>query len=77
MEDQLGALELVVNAVVLWNTRYLQHAHEKHQAAGHTAAPEEIARLSPLLHEHVNMLGQYDFTLPAYWFLLLCYPTTS
>lgn len=24
MEDQLGALGLVVNTVVLWNTRYLQ-----------------------------------------------------
>jgi len=23
-----------------------------------------VARLSPLLHEHVNMLGRYDFTLP-------------
>lgn len=23
-----------------------------------------MARLSPLLHEHVNMLGRYDFTLP-------------
>ena len=22
-----------------------------------------MARLSPLLHEHVNMLGRYDFTL--------------
>ena len=25
---------------------------------------EDVARLSPLLHEHVNMLGKYDFTLP-------------
>ena len=23
-----------------------------------------MARLSPLLHEHINMLGRYDFTLP-------------
>ncbi|MBG8556044.1 Tn3 family transposase [Hymenobacter guriensis] len=66
MEDQLGALGLVVNAVVLWNTRYLQHALEQHQAAGHDVAADDIARLSPLLHEHVNMLGQYDFSLPAH-----------
>ena len=26
--------------------------------------PDDVARLSPLLHEHVNMLGRYDFTLP-------------
>jgi len=23
-----------------------------------------VARLTPLVHEHVNMLGRYDFTLP-------------
>ena len=25
---------------------------------------EDVARLTPLVHEHVNMLGRYDFTLP-------------
>lgn len=64
MEDQLGALGLVVNAVVLWNTRYLQQALQEHQAAEGAAEPADVARLSPLLHEHVNMLGRYDFTLP-------------
>ena len=26
--------------------------------------PEDVARLSPLGHNHVNMLGRYAFTLP-------------
>ncbi|GAB3308594.1 Tn3 family transposase [Hymenobacter tenuis] len=64
MEDQLGALGLVVNALVLWNTRYLQQALVQHQETGGEVLEEDIARLSPLLHEHVNMLGRYDFTLP-------------
>jgi hypothetical protein len=25
---------------------------------------EDVVRLSPLAHEHVNMLGRYTFTLP-------------
>ena len=25
---------------------------------------EDVARLSPLGHEHINMLGRYSFTLP-------------
>ena len=25
---------------------------------------EDVARLSPLGHEHINMLGRYVFTLP-------------
>ena len=64
MEDQLGALGLVVNALVLWNTRYLQQALEQRQETEGVLNPEDVARLSPLLHEHVNMLGRYDFTLP-------------
>ncbi len=66
MEDQLGALGLVVNALVLWNTRYLQHALERWQQTEGVLAPEDVARLSPLLHEHVNMLGRYDFSLPEH-----------
>jgi hypothetical protein len=64
MEDQLGALELVVNALVLWNTHYLQQALEQGQATGGVLNPDEVARLSPLWHEHVDMMGRYDFTLP-------------
>ncbi len=64
MEDQLGALGLVVNALVLWNTRYMQHALEQDQPTEEIPNPDDAARLSPLLHEHVNMLGRYDFTLP-------------
>ena len=64
MEDPLGALGLVINALVLWNTRYLQQALEEHQLTEGTSELSDVARLSPLLHEHVNMLGSYDFTLP-------------
>jgi TnpA family transposase len=64
IEDQLGALGLVVNALVLWNTRYLQQALEEYQAAEASPEAGDVARLSPLLHEHVNMLGRYDFTIP-------------
>ena len=64
MEDQLGALGLVVNAVVLWNTRYMQAALDDLKRGGAKVRNEDVARLSPLLYEHVNMLGRYDFTLP-------------
>jgi len=64
MEDQLGALALVVNALVQWNTRYLQQALEQWQETEEHFNPEDVARLSPLPHEDVNMLGRYDFTLP-------------
>lgn len=63
MEDQLSALGLVVNAIVLWNTRYIQVALDELRSIGHPVNDEDVARLTPLLHEHVSMLGKYDFTL--------------
>ncbi|CAL1226274.1 Tn3 family transposase Tn2 (plasmid) [Escherichia coli] len=62
-EDQLGALGLVTNAVVLWNTIYMQAALDHLRAQGETLNDEDIARLSPLCHGHINMLGHYSFTL--------------
>ena len=63
-EDQLGALGLVVNVIVLWNTIYMDAALDQLRAEGFDVRDEDMARLSPLGHEHVNMLGRYAFTLP-------------
>jgi TnpA family transposase len=62
-EDQLGALGLVVNAVVLWNTRYLDAALSRVRASGAVVKPEDVERLSPLLLDHINVLGRYEFVL--------------
>ena len=62
-EDQLSALGLVTNAVVLWNTIYIQKALEKLKQDGFEINEEDVARLSPLQYKHVNVLGHYSFTL--------------
>ena len=62
-EDQLGVLGLVINAMVLWNTRYLDAALAQVRAFSSTIKPEDIERLSSLLIDHVNVLGQYEFAL--------------
>jgi TnpA family transposase len=62
-EDQLGALGLVLNILVLWNTRYMEVALNRLRADGVEVKAEDVARLSPLMHEHINMLGRYHFTL--------------
>lgn len=63
-EDQLSALGLVVNAIVLWNTRYIEAALQHLARAGLPAADIDIERLSPLGYAHINMLGRYQFLLP-------------
>jgi TnpA family transposase len=63
-EDQLGALGLVVNLVVLWNTIYMNAALAQLRIEGFDVNPRDVERLSPLGHKHINMLGRYAFTLP-------------
>ncbi|MGW5214808.1 transposase [Streptomyces sp. NPDC004051] len=62
MEDQLGSLGLVLNAVVLWTTRYIDAAVAQLRAEGHEIRDEDVARLSPLKHKNLNVLGRYSFT---------------
>lgn len=63
-EDQLGALGLVVNAIILWNTIYMDAALDQLRSEGVDVRDEDVARMSPLGHEHINMLGRYAFILP-------------
>jgi len=63
-EDQLGALGLVLNAVILWNTTYMQDALEVLRGAGKDVLDADVARLSPLLSQHINFSGTYHFNLP-------------
>ena len=63
-EDQLGALGLVVNLLVLWTTRYTDLALAQLRREGMAVRDEDVARLSPLSYAHVNLLGRYHFTLP-------------
>ena len=46
-EDQLGALGLVTNAVVLWNTIYMQAALDHMRQESMEIREEDEARLSP------------------------------
>ncbi|WP_404804791.1 Tn3 family transposase [Microbispora sitophila] len=64
MEDLVGALDLVLNAVVLSNTRYMDAALAQLQAEGFDVRDEGAARLSPFVRHHINMLGRYSFPLP-------------
>ena len=60
-EDQLGALGIVINAIVLWNTRYIDAAVSAQRANGVLVGDEDAAHLSPLGHAHLNELGRYTF----------------
>jgi hypothetical protein len=60
---QLGALGLVTNAVLLWNTLYAEAVHEQLKIDGYKINADDTERVSPLQHGHINVLGRYSFML--------------
>jgi len=63
-EDQLGALGLVVDILVLWTTLYMDRVLTQLRAQGITVNDEDVERLSPLGSTQFNFLGRYHFALP-------------
>lgn len=59
--EQAGCLNLMANAVVVWNTLYMQAAADALREGGHDVRDEDLAHLSPARHEHVNRYGRYRF----------------
>jgi len=53
----------MVNAVVLWNTRYLDAGLAQVSHFDGLVKPEDVDRLSPLLLDYINVLGRHEFAL--------------
>ena len=63
-EDQLNSLGLVTHVIILWNTIYIEAVLNQLRREGDTVRDEDVARLSPLIHAHINMLGRNSFAVP-------------
>ena len=59
----MGALGLVANCIVVWNTRYMQPTLHWLETMGEDTLEADVSRLSLLKHKHINMLGRYHFEL--------------
>jgi TnpA family transposase len=66
MEDHLGALGLIVNAVTLWNSVYLDLALTQLRESDYPVRDEDVARLHPYWYAHVNVHGHYTFRPPTW-----------
>jgi TnpA family transposase len=54
-----SGLNLVVAAIVLWNTVYIERAVKTLRERGQAISDDVLAHLSPLGWEHVNLTGDY------------------
>jgi TnpA family transposase len=62
-----GALTLLTNAVIAYNTWKLHQAIERRRAAGRDVLPDAIlAHISPIGFRHINFHGVYRFPLDRY-----------
>ena len=64
MEDQLSGLGLGLNAVVYWNSLYIDAAVKALEASGTIINDEIKARISPLEFGHITFHGRYTFRRP-------------
>jgi hypothetical protein len=55
---------IIKTTIVLWNTLYMDAVLDQLRAEGYSVRLEDEARLSPFVHEHINMLGRYSFAVP-------------
>jgi len=52
---------------ILWNTVYLQRAIDYLRGQGYEPTPSDLAHLSPLGWEHINLTGDYHWeTSPTF-----------
>ncbi len=56
-----SGLNLVVSAIILWNTVYLSRVVESLRAEGHDLPDHIIRHVSPQIWEHINLTGIYDW----------------
>ncbi|MDT7918762.1 Tn3 family transposase [Clostridium perfringens] len=59
--QRASALNLIINAISIWNTLYLEKAVDYKKSIGEEINEDLIAHISPLGWEHINMLGEYSF----------------
>ena len=60
-----SGLNLIVAAIILWNTRYLAPAFVELARRGHDVSPELIRHVAPLGWQHIALTGDYSWNLAA------------
>ena len=61
LANQSACLTLVTNAVVAWNTVYMQEVIKKLKFEGTEVNEADFVHLSPARFKHINPYGRYEF----------------
>ncbi|MEE8291330.1 MAG: Tn3 family transposase [Candidatus Tectomicrobia bacterium] len=61
--NQASCLNLVTNAVILWNTVYMAEAVAQLKREGYPVNESDLAHIWPTRYEHINVYGRYHFNI--------------
>lgn len=61
LHNQVGCLNLVTNAIIVWNTVYTEQVLQQLKREGHSISDEDIKTIWPTRHLHLNVYGKYIF----------------
>jgi TnpA family transposase len=61
--NQVGCLSFATNAVILWNTVYMQEILHQLRKEGYKVIDEDLKHLSPARYGHINPYGNYEFNV--------------
>jgi TnpA family transposase len=59
--NQAACLNILTNAVIVWNTVYMQAALEALRVEGYAVQDEDLVHLSPARFAHIHRYGKYHF----------------
>jgi Tn3 transposase DDE domain len=63
LAHQASYLNLVTNAVIVWNTVYMAAAVGQFKREGYPIPETDLAHLWPTRYTHINMYGTYQFNV--------------
>jgi TnpA family transposase len=61
--NQASCLTLLTNAVIVWNTRYMQAVIEQLRIEGYQMRESDLNHISPCRFRHINKYGKYNFNV--------------
>ena len=61
--QQAGCLNLVTNAVVIWNTVYMAAAIEQLKKEGYPITDDDLANVWPTRYRYINFHGRFRFNI--------------
>ena len=63
LRNQVGCLNLVTNAIIVWNTVYIEQVLCQLRHEGYPMSDEQLKAIWPTRHLHLNVYGKYLFEL--------------